>query len=75
MNVLLAAGAVGLAGYALGKRKERRQLANGYVTYHDNGGDLPEYGNIYYGNTGNHHAGRHHRQAQTGYYPTTTRLY
>jgi hypothetical protein len=63
MYVLAAVGvgAAGLAGYALGKRRERRQIANGYVTYHQNGSDTPQYGNIHYGNTGNHN-GRRNKQ-------------
>ncbi len=68
MDLVLAAGAAGLAAYALGKRRERRQIANGYVTYHDNGVDTPQYGNIHYGKTGNHYGGRYHQQ--TGYYGT-----
>jgi len=73
MNLVLAAGAAGLAGYAIGKRRERRQVANGYVTYQDNGQDTPQYGHIHYGKTGNHNGGRYKRQQQTGYYNTNGR--
>jgi hypothetical protein len=71
MDLLLVAGAVGLAGYALGKRKERRDIANGYVTYHGNEQGTGQYGHIHYGRTGNHHG--YNRQPQTGYYNTTGR--
>ncbi len=50
-----AAGLAGLAGYALGKRKERREIANGYVTYHGNEYGTGQYGNIHYGKTGNYY--------------------
>ncbi len=67
MDLLLVAGAVGLAGYAMGKRKERRDIANGYVTHHGNG----QYGHIHYGKTGNYR--EYKDQPQTGYYTTVTR--
>lgn len=74
MDIILAAGAVGLAGYALGKRRERRQMANGYVTYSGNQTGAPQYANVHYGKTGNQ-GGRHRQhqiqQHQTGYYNTT----
>lgn len=72
MDVLLAAGAVGLAGYALGKRRERRKVANGYVTYHGNGSQSPQYANIHYGKTGNNHRSghNHNHHHHTGYQPT-----
>ena len=66
MDLLLVAGAVGLAGYALGKRRERNQVANGFVSYHGNG-----YGNIHYGKTGQRYGYQH--QPQTGYHTTYTR--
>jgi hypothetical protein len=78
--VLGAAGiaAAGLAGYAWGKRRERREIENGYLTYHDNGQTGPQYGNIHYGSSagrhyggGGHHHGSGHRHHQTtGYYTT-----
>jgi hypothetical protein len=76
MDLLLVAGAVGLAGYAIGKRRERRQIENGYLTYHDNGYDKPQYGHIHYGNTGRHRGSRHQPHAnQTGYYGGTKGSY
>lgn len=68
MEVLIAAGAVGLAGYALGKRRERNQIANGYVTYHDNGHGTGQYGHVHYGKTANRYGYQH--QPQTGSYTT-----
>ncbi|CAF4485261.1 unnamed protein product [Rotaria socialis] len=77
MEVLLAAGVVGIAGYALGKRRQRNQIANGYITLHNNGSSTPQqYGNLHYGNTGNHHRSpanyqqRHHHH-QTVSHATT----
>ncbi|CAF1169694.1 unnamed protein product [Didymodactylos carnosus] len=62
LGLILAAGAVGLGGgYLAGKSRERRKIANGYVTYNDQGyrkpySSSPRYdGNGYYGN--HHHAG------------------
>ena len=69
MDLLLVAGAVGLAGYAMGKRRERHQVANGYVTYHGNQHGGEPYGHIHYGKTG----GQNRYQSQTGYYNTYTR--
>jgi hypothetical protein len=74
MVLFLVAGAVGLAGlagYAVGKRKERREIANGYVTYHDNGQGTGQYGNIHYGKTGNIYG--YQQPPQTGYYNTSRR--
>ncbi len=71
MDLLLVAGAVGLAGYAYGKHKERRNIANGYVTYYDNGQGSRQYANIHYGKSG-HHRGNSH-QPVTGHYNVTTR--
>ena len=75
LGLLLAAGAVGLAGYGMGKHKERREVANGYITYHENGHNTTPYGNIHYGNTGHHYGGRYHQQtvAAGTYYPGTGR--
>jgi hypothetical protein len=39
--LLLTCAAVGLGSYAIVKRKRRREIANGNVTYYDNG----QYGN------------------------------
>jgi hypothetical protein len=63
MVLLLAAaaagaGAVGLAGYALGKRRERRDIANGYVTYSGNGTGQPRYANLHYGRSARNYRGR-----------------
>ncbi|CAF0986020.1 unnamed protein product [Rotaria sp. Silwood1] len=71
MELLLAAGAAGLAAYAYGKRRERHQIANGYVTYHHNGYDAPQYGHIHYGNTGNHYRASSHHHHLTAYQNTT----
>ncbi|CAF1438890.1 unnamed protein product [Rotaria magnacalcarata] len=77
MEVLLAAGVVGIAGYALGKRRQRNQIANGYITLHNNGSETSQqYGNLHYGNTGHYHRSpanyqqRHHHH-QTVYHATT----
>jgi hypothetical protein len=57
--LLLTCAAVGLGSYAIVKRKRRREIANGNVTYYDNG----QYGNP-----------REYRdQPQTRYYNTGTR--
>lgn len=69
MELLLAAGVVGLAGYAMGKRRERNQLANGYMTYHESPNGTQPYGHVHYGKT----AHRHGYQPQTGYYNTYSR--
>jgi hypothetical protein len=71
MELLLAAGAVGLAGYALGKRRERRDIANGYVTYSDNETGQPEYGNVHYGRSARNYQGRHHSHHSTAMAPGT----
>ncbi|CAF3153065.1 unnamed protein product [Rotaria sp. Silwood2] len=71
MELLLAAGAAGLVGYAYGKHRERRQVANGYLTYHHNGYDTPQYANLHYGSRGNRHRGSSHHHHETGYYNTT----
>ena len=73
MDLLLVAGAVGLAGYAMGKRRERNQIANGYVSYDNGNGTGQQYANIHYGKAGNRYG--YQRQPQTGYYNATTRLY
>ncbi|UJR09316.1 hypothetical protein I4U23_013559 [Adineta vaga] len=70
MELLLAAGAVGLAGYALGKRRERHEVANGFVTYHGNGTGTPEYGNVHYGSSARRYHNSHHHHHAT-YQPTT----
>ncbi|CAF1196654.1 unnamed protein product [Adineta ricciae] len=75
MELILAAGAVGLAGYALGKRKERHEIANGFVTYHGNATGQPEYGNVHYGSSARHYHGGSsggHRSHHHTYYPTGT---
>ncbi|CAF1131013.1 unnamed protein product [Didymodactylos carnosus] len=59
LGLILAAGALGLGlggGYIAGKRRERRKIVNGYVTFNDQGhrkpySSSPRYdGNGYYGN-------------------------
>jgi hypothetical protein len=70
MNVILAAGAAGLAGYVWGKRKERRELGNAYVTYQDNGSDSPQYGHIHYGSQGVRYNQKHRHHHQTDYNAT-----
>jgi hypothetical protein len=52
------AGAVGLAGYALGKRRERREIANGYITYNGNRTGQPQYANLHYGRSARNYRGR-----------------
>lgn len=74
LGLLLAAGAVGLAGYGVGKQRERREVANGYITYHDDGHTTPHYGNLHYGSSGRQHGGRHHG-AQHTTYPSSTGYY
>jgi len=71
MELLLVAGAVGVAGYAMGKRKERRQVANGYITYHDNGQETGQYANLHYGKTGQNYGYKPNHQHRT---TTTQRL-
>jgi hypothetical protein len=69
LGILLAAGALGLASYGLGKRRERHEIANGYVTYHDYGQtSSPAYGHIHYGRTGqqHHHQSQYQRSHVTG---------
>lgn len=77
MEFLLAAGIAGIAGYAYGKRRERREMANGYVTF-GSGQDAPGYANLHYGKTGGYHQSsnhHHHQPSQqqytTAYYPTS----
>jgi hypothetical protein len=74
MELLAVAAVAGLGAYALGKRRERRQIENGYLTYHDNGQTGPQYGNIHYGSSAGRHRGgghHHHHHQTTGYYTTT----
>lgn len=71
MELLLAAGAAGLASYAIGKRRERNKIANGYVTYRENPNGGEPYGHIHYGKTARHNGQGYHQQ--TGYYNTYTR--
>lgn len=59
-GALLAAGAVGLAGYGVAKRRQRRQVANGYVSYHHD----DDYANIHYGSKPRPSAGRYQQQQQ-----------
>lgn len=66
-GALLAAGALGLAAYGAGKRRERRQIGNGYVTYQDD----DDYGHIHYGSKARPYAGKY--QAQN--YPTGQSYY
>ncbi|CAF3902265.1 unnamed protein product, partial [Rotaria sordida] len=47
---LLTAGAAGLAGYAIAKRKERRKSENEFIEYDKNKYHPPQYGHLYYGN-------------------------
>ena len=64
MSLLLlagAAGAAGVAGYAWAKHRQRRAIANGYVTYHDSGYGSPQYGHFHYGNTGGYRHGGNSR--------------
>ena len=66
VGAALAAGAAGLAGYGLAKRKERRRMANGYVSFNGHSPSSAEYANIHYGRTGQnhqHHGSRHHRSS------------
>ncbi|CAF1388777.1 unnamed protein product [Adineta steineri] len=65
MELLLAAGAVGLAGYALGKRRERHQVENGFVTFHGNGSGKPEYGNVHYGREARNYQREHRHQSHS----------
>ena len=71
MELLLAAGVVGLAGYAMGKRKERHDVANGFVTYHGNESGSPQYGNVHYGSSARRHHSQHQTQYATGGYAGT----
>ena len=72
-GALLVAGAVGLASYGIGKRRERRQVANGYVSYHND----DDYANIHYGSKPRPYAGRYQQQYPTaaGYSHYTTVQY
>jgi hypothetical protein len=74
MELIAAAAVVGLGAYALGKRRERRRMENGYFTYHDNGQTGgPQYGNFHYGTAASprrHEGGRRHHQT-TAYHTST----
>lgn len=60
-GVMLVAGAVGLAGYGMAKRRERHKVANGYVSYHHD----DNYANIHYGSKNRSHAGQYEQQPST----------
>ena len=67
LGLLVAAGAVGLAGYGVGKSRERRDVANGYITYQDNGYNQPQYGNLHYGPSAQHYGGRYQGHQYSSY--------
>lgn len=53
LGVLAVAGAAAGAAYVIGKRKERRQIANGYITMTPTTG-TQQFANIHYGKTRRH---------------------
>jgi hypothetical protein len=65
---IVAVGAMALLGaHAISKRRERRRIENGYLTFHDNAQTGAQYGNSHYG-TGSHQRGNyqhHHNRSQS----------
>ncbi|CAF4052052.1 unnamed protein product [Rotaria sordida] len=67
MELLLGAAVVGLGAYAYRKHRERRAIANAYITY-DYKYYKPQYGYLYYGNAANRYRALPYPYYKTGYY-------
>ncbi|CAF1175793.1 unnamed protein product [Rotaria sordida] len=87
MPFLLTAGAAGLAGYAIAKRKERRKSENEFIQhdknkyrrksenefiqYDKNKYHPPQYGNLHYGNVVPYYQPPSYYHYHSGFYYNT----
>ncbi|CAF1287520.1 unnamed protein product [Rotaria sordida] len=71
MPLLLAAGAAGLAAYAIAKHKERRKSENEFMAYDNNEHGPPQHGNLYYGNIAPYYQPPSYYNYHNGFYYNT----